>query len=389
MGDRMTVETADVVVIGAGIVGASTAFHLVARRPGLRVLILDRATVASGATGRSSAIVRVHYVDPTEAALAARSLHWFNHWKEAVGGHCGFRRVGFLMIVPPGQCELMARTLPMLQALGADVRLLAPHELAEVDPRISPAGVGCAAYEPQAGYADPAGTAAALVDGARQRGAVLEQQTTVTAIRVRAGRALGVETTGGDITCGAIVLAAGAGSPALLEPLGLDLPLDVRLIRAAALERGPGSRPHPAVIDRVQGVHFRPEGTLTIFGVEPPVPLPGPIEIPSVEESVVREAALRPARRIPELEHAAIRPGWAQLDCFTADGHAVVGSVPDVSGLYLAVGASGTGFKTAPALGEALSGIVLGDGRPDDVAIEPLHMGRFAERRLLRSDYKG
>lgn len=384
----MPVETAEIVVVGGGVVGCSVAFHLVSHRPGLRVLLLERGTVASGATGRSTAIVRTHYVDRTEAHLAARSLHWFRHWPEAVGGHCGYRSVGFLMLVSPAQAGLMARTVPMLRELGAEVSLLRPEQLQDVEGRLSAEGVGAAAYEPQGGYADPAGTATALAEAAKGRGAEVRQHAEVRAITAAGGRVTGVQTAAGEIACGTVVVAAGAGSPVLLAPFELDLPLDIRLIRASAMERPDGSAVHPSVIDRTLDTHFRPDGNLTIFGIEPSVRVAaGPTEVPSVPDSVTREAALKPAERMPELAGASIQPGWAQFDCYTADGHPVVGAAPGVQGLYLAVGSSGTGFKTAPALGEALAGVVLQDRRPDHVPLEPLAASRFAAGRLLPSNY--
>src|SRR6266536_235835 len=168
------VRTYDAIVIGAGVIGASIAFHLA--RAGIgRVAIVERRTVCSGNTRKSGAIVRMHYTNDAEARLALASLPYFQRWSEQVGGDCGFRPTGFAILVGPENVERLQRNVRRLRALGVDTFALGPEDLRAVMPSIETAGVAAAAYEPTSGYADAVATTRSLVVAAVDRGAeVLE-----------------------------------------------------------------------------------------------------------------------------------------------------------------------------------------------------------------------
>ena len=159
------------VIVGAGVQGASLAFHL-ARR-GTRVAVLDRASVGAGATGRSSGFVRMHYDLALEADLAWRSFPYFTEWSERVGaGDCGFVRSGFLQLVPPGEADALRANVAAQQGLGIATSAVDAAECARLVPGMVVDDVGAAAWEPASGYADPTGTAAGFLEAARRHGAV-------------------------------------------------------------------------------------------------------------------------------------------------------------------------------------------------------------------------
>ena len=167
----LPVDTADVVVVGAGVQGASLAFHL-ARR-GVRVLVLERASVGAGATGRSSGFVRMHYDLAIEAELAWRSFPWFTEWRDRVGeGDPGFVRTGFVQLVGPDHAAALRANVAAQQALGIATAVVGAAELASIVPGMVVDDVGAAAHEPLSGYADPTGTAAGFLAAARKPAAV-------------------------------------------------------------------------------------------------------------------------------------------------------------------------------------------------------------------------
>ena len=173
-------DTADVIVIGAGVQGASLAFHLASR--GASVVVLERSTIAAGATGRSSGLVRMHYDLLAETRLAWISFPYFREWSERVGGECGFTRTGFLWIEPPSGGDRLRATVADHRALGIETSVVEAAEMRRIAPGLAVDDGEVAAYEPGSGYADPSGTASAFMRAARDRGARLVQGAEVTAI---------------------------------------------------------------------------------------------------------------------------------------------------------------------------------------------------------------
>src|SRR5215475_10566955 len=259
-------QTADVVVIGGGVNGASITYALAAR--GVKVVLVEKGALASGASGRSSALVRMHYTNEWDARLAWASFPVWRHWSELMGGPPVFTRTGFVNVVAPAFADRLRENVLMLQGIGVDTRAITPAELAELQPFANVEDIGAAAYEPHSGYANPAET----VEGFRRRaealGAAILQWTAVTAIRRRDSRVLGVETSAGRIDAGAVVVAAGAWSPRLCRELGIDLRTRPKAIDTVAVHRPAELPTHMVFIDNVAGNYFRPEaGGLTLVGV--------------------------------------------------------------------------------------------------------------------------
>ena len=218
-------ETADVIIIGAGVQGASLAFHL-ARR-GVSVLVLERDAVAAGATGRSSGFVRMHYDLESEARLAWASFPYFRDWSERVGaGDCGFVRTGFLQLVPHALAEALRINTAMLQRLGVTTEVVGQAEVARLVPGAIVEDIGAAAYEPESGYADPSGTAFGFLAAARSHGARLHQGCRVTAVAVAGDRVTGVRSEQGEFAAPIVVDVAGAWAGQLAATVGVEVPLE-------------------------------------------------------------------------------------------------------------------------------------------------------------------
>ena len=382
------VETADVIVVGAGVQGVSLAFHLAQK--GVRVLVLERGTLAGGATGRSSGFVRMHYDLESDARLAWASFPYFRDWSERVGfGDCGFVRTGFLQLVPPRLTGALRANVAMHQQLGIASRVVDPQEMSELFPGIVTDDLEAAAYEPDSGYADPSSTAAGFMAAARGHGARLVQGCRVDAVAVAAGRVTGVVTNRGRFAAPIVVDAAGAWAAALARSVGLEVPVEPWRHDTAffGLPDGhPGS--FPIVIDEGGEVYVRPEGReLMLVGLESGNEVGGsPDRPPSPLGAASLEAMVRGVcGRVPWMAGGTFRTAHGGQDGITPDQRPIIDQAgPD--GFYLDCGFSGTGFKTAPAVGVALAELIH-DGRATTVDISPYTLDRFASGRPLVGEH--
>jgi sarcosine oxidase subunit beta len=381
--------TADVIVVGAGVQGASLAFHL-ARR-GARVLVLERDSVAAGATGRSSGFVRMHYDLESEARLAWASFPYFRDWAEVVGaGDCAFVRTGFVQVMPP---ELAAQTranVEMQRRIGIATRLVKPTEIADLVPGAVTDDIGVGAYEPESGYADPSGTAAGFLAAAHAHGAQLVQGCRVRSVEVDGDAVVGVETDRGRFGAPIVVDVAGAWAADLARTVGVEVPVEAWRHDTAFFGLPNGrATDFPIVIDEVNEVYFRPEGReMMLVGLETANEVGGSPDRPllSASPATIEEMVRRLCARVPWMADGTFRTAHGGQDGITtADQRPILGRAgPD--GFYLACGFSGTGFKTAPAVGACLAELIL-DGRATTVDIAAYSLDRFAEGRLLVGEH--
>jgi glycine/D-amino acid oxidase-like deaminating enzyme len=377
-----SVPSADVVVIGGGVNGASTAFHLA----GLgvrRVALLERRHLAAGASGKSGALVRMHYTNEVESRLAWESLKVFRDFTAIVGGDCGFEPVGFVQLVGRGYERALAHNVAIQRGLGIATEVLPLEELPRVLPGCRLDEVGAAAWEPGSGFADPNATTYAFAEAARRRGAELRTQCEVRRILVERGRVVGVETAQGQIAAPVVVLVAGAWANTLLAPLGLDFGLVPFRIQITVFRWPPGYLyRHPAVIDAVQRSWFRPEGSnATLIGVELGVAHTEPEGFAEgVDADYVARCRQTLAARLPVFADATMRGGWAGMIMMSPDGRPIIDQVPSVGGLFVMVGDSGTSFKTAPAIGRCLAEWIV-EGKARTADLSPFRSMRFAEGR--------
>ncbi len=253
-------EMTDVIVVGAGVQGASLAFQLTRR--GARVRIVERATVAAGATGRSSGFVRMHYDLPSDARLAWTSFPYFQHWSELVGeGDCGFVRTGFVQLVPPALEAALRANVAMHQELGIETDVVDAADVERLVPGIVTDDITSAAYEPASGYADPSGTAAGFLAAARRDGATFVQGCQAISVIVAGDAVSGVDTDKGRFDAPIVVDVAGAWAADVARTAGVTVPVEPWRHDTAFFGL-PGGRlaDFPIVIDEPNQVYFRPEG---------------------------------------------------------------------------------------------------------------------------------
>jgi glycine/D-amino acid oxidase-like deaminating enzyme len=380
-------DTADVVVIGGGINGICIAHALAGR--GVRVTLCEQGALASGATGRSSALVRMHYTNEWDARLAWASFPTFRDWAELMGGPSVFTHTGFMTIVAPAYADHLRRNVAMLRSIGVDTVAIDAGEVKRLQPFMHVDDIGAAAYEPASGYASPADT----VEGFRRRaealGARVRQWTPVLRIARAGSRVTGVETAAGPIGAGAVVVAAGAWSTKLCRDSGLALPARVKAIDTVLVRRpGELAAPHMTVIDNVQGTYYRPEsGALTIVGVPNMDWDPDPDTMATgLPPDAATEGARILSHRIPAMERATLARGFRAFDGYSDDRHAILDRVEGLDGLYVATAFSGSGFKIAPAVGTCMAELIL-DGEAKTVDIRAFGLRRFAEGRPLEGPW--
>jgi sarcosine oxidase subunit beta len=377
----------DTLIIGGGIHGASTAYHLSQR--GVKSLVIEKNTLASQATGRSSGLVRMHYDLEPESRLAWESFQYFRDWEAIVGGDCGFVRTGFIQIVKPAYTDQLKANITMHQRIGIPSLLVSKDDIQRLAPHFVVDDIEHAAYEPESGYADPSASTVSLMDAARRKGAQLLQGCEVTGITVESGRVRGVHTTEGEFHAPVIINAAGAWAGEISRIAGVDLPFttwrhDVMFVKHPG-EIGPT---YPSVIDDPNGMYFRPEtGGLTLVGLEDGNTLGEPPDgyTDRAQPGFVDHAIERICQRIPVMERGSLHSSHGGYDGFSPDQRAILGQMGP-EGFYLQCGFSGTGFKIAPAVGASMAALIL-DDNGGGVDISPFTPRRFEEGKLIKGDH--
>ncbi len=383
--------TADVVVIGGGVMGASTAFRLAER--GLKVTLVEKSFLAGGSTGKSSAIVRQHYSNEVTARMALFALRIFQNFSEIVGGESGYTPVGFVVIASSKEREGIAANVALQKRVGINTRLLSPEELREVAPGMAEPELVVAAYEPEGGYADPTLTVTSFSEAAKRKGATILQETEVIDIKMEGGRVKGVVTNRGEIAAGAVVNTAGPWGARVARMVGIDLPITPCRVQISLFEPPPNEKPAPHVFADFPNVtYFRPEtGGLTLVGSIDPVEANDHADPDSYNERVdfefVADSGMKLARRFPCMERGASRGGFSGIYDVTPDWHPVIDEAPAGSGFFVAAGHSGHGFKLSPAVGVMVADLVTGQ-RTEGLDPTLFRFARYAEGKPVRGRYE-
>lgn len=390
-------KTADAVVVGAGINGASTAFHLAKKGFG-KVVLVEKFLLASGGTGKSAAIIRQHYSNPSLVALVKRSVEIFQNFEDLVGGDPGFVDCGWAFLVPEYASEAFARNMAMQQEAGIVTREISPQDLREMEPRIDLSDVARIAYEPHSGYADPHGTTYAYCRRFTEMGGELLQMTAVGDLVVENNLVRQVRTSRGDIATNIVVIAAGPWSAAIARNAGIDLPIQVTREEEIIVETADaGGPPRLVFSDMAKAIYYRPEsyyrkggGTRTVVGRGYPKEYET-VDPDHYRESVdiefIEETSRRFSERFPVFSNALFVGSYTGLYDVTPDWNPILGRSP-VQGIYLCAGFSGHGFKIGPAIGEMMAEEVV-EGEAASVDIRPFRLSRFQSGDLLEGAYGG
>ena len=382
-------KTADIVILGAGVMGASIAFHLAKRKAG-NIVVIEKDHVGRGGSGRSSALVRMHYSYPPEVQLALISLRLFQNWQEVVGASGDFRKTGFVRIVHPNETARLKLNVEMQRKLGANVDLIGKQDLRELEPDWNVDEVELAAYEPDSGYGDGAGVAGGFLSAARDMGVTYLSRTQATEFVVERSHVRGVLTEHGMISAPIAISATGPWTRPLFQQVGCDLPIECEYHQVAILRNAPDMKGGGcACIDSVTATYFRSDAhdkflVGDFYGKRPVDPdnFPQRASDESLEEIIERAC-----RRVPKLAGAEVMRGVTGVYDMTPDSRPLLGEIPGIGGLYVCAGFSGMGFKISPAVGLVMSELVL-DGKGKSVNISAFRPNRFVENQPIRAEYE-
>ncbi|MFQ5612049.1 MAG: NAD(P)/FAD-dependent oxidoreductase [Anaerolineae bacterium] len=381
--------TADIIIIGGGVIGCSIAFNL-ARHGARNVVLLERGDICSGGTAKSCAIVRTHYSIRANLIHAVESLKIFENFAEAVGGQAGFQRTGYLILGPEEHRGPMEAVFRMQNALGIDTETLTPRQARQLHPLLALDDVAVIGYDTRTGYCDPYLTTTAYAGRARELGVTIRDGTPVTGLALNGATKI-VQTPAGNFESPVVVFAAGPWTRDLGRMIGLEFPYVISRHKVITLKIDwPYPLDWPIVKDLTtpDKIYFRPEtGGLVLVGtgdhgdpVEDPDALADQVDL----AHIARIGALM-SRRMPAFADAACTAGWTGPYDITPDWNPILGPLPGFEGFYVAVGFSGHGFKLAPTLGESLAQVVL--GLEPRLPIDAYRLGRFSQGETLHGAY--
>lgn len=384
-------NTYDVIIIGGGIMGCSSALQLAQR--GVKVAVFDKDTIGAGPTGKSSAIIRQHYSNELTARMAVHGLRVFQNFDERVGGEAGFTQSGFAVMVEAKDREGLEANVALQRRVGIETELLSAEALREIMPGIETGDLVSVAYEPESGYADPYLTVTAYASAARRHGATIYQEREVTGIRFQGDKVAGIDTTDASFSAPIVLNCAGAWGAQVSRLAGVEVPIDSCRVQVAFFRRPPGHEaPHPVVADFINATYFRSEtGGLTLVGLVDPAEVDAVVNPDGYKEYLdddfILEAGERLVRRYPAMERSETTGGYASLYAITPDWHPVIDELPAGSGCYICSGFSGHGFKLGPAVGVMVADLITGAADPE-FDTRMFRFGRFADDALIRGQYE-
>ena len=355
----MPEKSYDVIVVGAGIIGSSTAYYL--KKQGVsKVLLLEKNQTASGGTGKSAAIVRSYYSIPVMARLGKEAVKLFHNLKEEIGTDGGFNPTGFTVLVSPDWLDKAKEVVIMNQKLGINTEFVPEKEWEKRFPWLNPEGLGAVVFEKDSGYADPVQTTDGFVESFKSKGGVFKDRTPVRELIREGNRIIGVVLESGKIFCDSVVNSAGPWSKFLANSVQLELPIEAVREQDSIWEvRSKKGLPTSPVANQIEATYMRPMSDgRWLFGRGYPKPYYecDPYNYKeSADEEFLEDLYKRWCKRIPGLEGSKLLNSYAALYDVTPDWIPFVGPRDGIKGYYDASGGSGHAFKTGPIFARELA----------------------------------
>jgi len=374
-------ERADIVIIGAGVIGTSIAYHLARRGVAGSVIVLERERIASGTTSAAGGGIRGQFSTEVNIRFSVESVAFWRRWDEEIGLPVDYREEGYLLLATtPEEREQFKRNVALQNSLGVPSRFVEPDEAALLAPGLFVDDLSGAAYNATDGRAGPNEATQAFARRARERGVRIREGVAVTGIEVSSGRVRAVRTAEGAIETEHVIVAAGPWSRDVAALAGVDVPVYPYRRTIFLSEPFPMPDRFPVILDIHAGwTLIREGGGARISGQTD--------SRPSFDRSVdwghLAISAEHAVHRYPPLRDARFgKRGYAGTYDTTPDNHGIIGEAPDVAGLYLCCGFSGHGFQHSPAAGRVTAELVL-DGAARGIDIVPLALTRFRDGTSL------
>ena len=385
-------ESFDTVVIGGGVMGCAT-LHYLADLGITDTILLERDTLASGSTGRSMTILRMHYSNRLTSEMAWWSRGVMVNFEESTGSPSGYRENQWILVPGSGNRNPAQQNVELAQSIGIDTEVLDVDEAEKRWPYMRFDNTDCVVWEPKSGFADSHLVTRGFATSARDRGAIVRLGVTVTDVLVDNDRAIGVKTDQGDIFADRVVLTAGPWNMEFLENVGAPLPLHTVRHQVVRLQHHSGFNDnadpfHPTIAEGMTGLSARPDTPgYSLLGYRED-PVDRDTYNQSVDTEVAIEAMTRFSAIIPAYENATWAGGWSGLFTVTPDWNPVIDHVPGVENLVVGAGFSGHGFKMSPAIGRSLAELAT---NADETTFDltSIRFSRFEEGDLLKSAYGG
>jgi sarcosine oxidase subunit beta len=377
-----TPKTADIVIIGGGVMGASAAYHLAKRGIKNVVLLEKEEFFGTGATGRCAGGVRYQFSTEINVKLSLESLPMIERFKEETGQDVDYRQCGYLLVATNEKdAQVFKHNVEMQNGLGVQTQLLSGDEVRERLPLMKFEDAIAGTFNPKDGLVDPNGVVAGYVSAAQKLGVKALSRAEATRICVSGDQVEGVETTQGEIQTRMVLNAAGPWAGLVGQMAGVQIPIvPVRrqMFTTNALKEIPAD--FPFVIDFAQSLYFHREGEGLLIGMSNQREKPGFDQ--SINEEFEMENFEAALERMPLLERASRASHWAGLYEVTPDAHPIFGGSP-VRGFTICAGFSGHGFMHGPIAGKLMTEYIL-DGKFSTVDVSMLDLARFDEGRLIK-----
>ncbi|MCJ7654167.1 MAG: FAD-binding oxidoreductase [Dehalococcoidia bacterium] len=371
-------KSTEVIIIGAGVIGCSIAYHL-AKMGCHDVIVLEKSYIGSGSTEKCAGGIRQQFATEVNIKLSMESVKFFERFEEETGYTADFRQYGYLMLATTAdEVKQFKGNVALQQKLRVDVRLISPQDARKILPQLNVKDVLSATFCPTDGYADPYSVVHGFARAAKSLGVKILEGTPITDIILERDKVTGVVTPGGRYYAPVVVNATGPWAKEIGRMLGIDIPVAAHKRHIFVTEPVKELQKNlPMIIEFKNGFWFRREGKCLVFGMR------NPDETESYDISIDWEffsahLAVVASNRLPLLNNVGIMRAQAGLHEDTPDANAILSTVPEVEGLYLACGFSGHGFMHSPAVGRIMAELILGKGSALP-GISPLSLQRFGQ----------
>lgn len=387
-------QTADVVVVGGGCIGAAIALHLAERKAG-QIVLIEQKELANGASGKGIGIIRTHYTHPVLAQLAHESLKLFKQFPERFGGYDGgFHDCGYYVLVGDADVETLKEVVRTHQAIGINVDLVDLSDVQTRLPHLNLRDVAAAAYEPESGYGSPPQTTIALAKRAADLGVHVRTQTPALEIKLSQGKVVGVTTPQGEIATNTVIDCVGPWARKFTQQLGLEFPVTPIVEHVVVVERPQEfSQTHPVVSDLVNLCYSRSDAAqpYTRIGNSDPTYHPQ-FSLQDADQfegqlfpHITEELYQKLLHRYPILERGKVVEKYSGIWGVTPDYQPIIDRLNHIPGLYCAVGFSGHGYKLSPIVGDLMSQFILGESNDLVDKLKLFRFSRFQEKDLVQS----